>query len=99
MTMVSTLFFLILSATGSTQANDQSSRSHSVFTLYLKGKNAQTKETMTSRLCLVDLAGSERLKHSQAQGERLRETQNINQSLSFLKTVIKSIGNCFREHL
>jgi len=80
-------------ATGSTQANDQSSRSHSVFTLYLKGKNAQTKEMMTSRLCLVDLAGSERLKHSQAQGERLRETQNINQSLSFLKTVIKSIGS------
>jgi len=80
-------------ATGSTDANAQSSRSHSVFTLYLKGTNAQTRESMSSRLCLVDLAGSERLKHSNAQGDRLRETQNINKSLHHLKTVIKEIGS------
>ena len=41
---------------------------------------------------LVDLAGSERLAHSGATGERLRETQNINKSLSCLGDVISALG-------
>ena len=43
-------------------------------------------------LNLVDLAGSERLKDSGATGQRLKETQNINKSLSNLGNVIMALG-------
>ena len=45
-------------------------------------------ETLTSKLWLVDLAGSERLSKSHASGERLREAQHINLSLSSLADCI-----------
>jgi kinesin family protein C1 len=41
----------------------------------------------------VDLAGSERLKDSGATGQRLKETQCINKSLSNLGNVIMALGN------
>jgi kinesin family protein C1 len=44
-------------------------------------------------LNLVDLAGSERLSSSMCTGERLKETQAINKSLSALGDVIFSLGN------
>ncbi|KKA28206.1 hypothetical protein TD95_003318 [Thielaviopsis punctulata] len=75
-----------------TKANERSSRSHSVFILKLLGENAATGERCEGTLNLVDLAGSERLKHSQAEGERMKETQNINKSLSCLGDVIDALG-------
>ncbi|CAE7858125.1 KIN14F, partial [Symbiodinium microadriaticum] len=42
------------------------------------------------KLSLVDLAGSERLKRSEAVGERRREAQHINRSLSALADVISA---------
>lgn len=75
-----------------TKANERSSRSHSIFILKLVGENAATGERCEGTLNLVDLAGSERLKHSQAEGERMRETQNINRSLSCLGDVIEALG-------
>lgn len=75
-----------------TKANERSSRSHSVFILKLVGDNSITGERSEGTLNLVDLAGSERLSHSRSTGERLKETQNINKSLSCLGDVIGALG-------
>lgn len=75
-----------------TKANERSSRSHSVFILKLIGQNSTTGEKSEGTLNLVDLAGSERLGHSKAVGDRLKETQNINKSLSCLGDVIGALG-------
>ncbi|KAJ8344424.1 hypothetical protein SKAU_G00317530 [Synaphobranchus kaupii] len=81
-----------------TQLNRESSRSHSVFIIKLAqapldadGDNIlQDKDQVNvSQVCLVDLAGSERTSRTQAQGSRLREAGNINQSLMTLRTCIE----------
>ena len=76
-----------------TQCNEHSSRSHFVFRLNIEGSNDTLGQTVNGVLNLVDLAGSERLSKSQATGDRLKETQNINKSLSALGDVILSINN------
>jgi len=53
------------------------------------------RKSCEGSLNLVDLAGSERLNVSFANGadkERVRETQNINKSLSALGDVIAALG-------
>ena len=75
-----------------TKSNERSSRSHSVFILKLNGENSITGEKSEGTLNLVDLAGSERLSSSGATGERLKETQSINKSLSCLGDVIGALG-------
>lgn len=78
--------------TGETLCNERSSRSHLVFSLRVEGKReGELCEKVKGELTLVDLAGSERLKLSHAEGERLRETANINKSLSSLGDVISAV--------
>jgi hypothetical protein len=74
--------------------SERSSRSHSVFTLRISGKNVASGDTCEGSLNLVDLAGSERLEKSGAGNDkdRLKETQNINKSLSALGDVIAALG-------
>ncbi|KAI8813311.1 KIFC1-like kinesin [Cladochytrium replicatum] len=80
-------------AVAATLCNERSSRSHSVFTLRLCGQNSVTDETCEGLLNLIDLAGSERLSSSGSTGDRLKETQAINKSLSCLGDVISALSN------
>ncbi|XP_075692605.1 kinesin-like protein KIFC1 isoform X2 [Rhinoderma darwinii] len=76
-----------------TVLNDRSSRSHSVFQLKIEGENGIRDVRTSSVLSLIDLAGSERLDRSLSSGDRLKETQSINTSLSTLGMVITSLCN------
>uniref|UniRef100_A0A6J0VCU3 Kinesin-like protein n=1 Tax=Pogona vitticeps TaxID=103695 RepID=A0A6J0VCU3_9SAUR len=76
-----------------TSINERSSRSHSLFQLRIEGQNARQELSTSSVLSLVDLAGSERLDKSLSKGERLKETQAINTSLSNLGLVITALSN------
>ena len=76
-----------------TSMNARSSRSHSIFTLYLTGSNSISHTSLTGSLNLCDLAGSERLSKSHAEGARLKETQAINKSLSALADVFTSLSS------
>ncbi|KAE9455972.1 hypothetical protein C3L33_12127, partial [Rhododendron williamsianum] len=66
----------------STAINNQSSRSHSILTVLVHGKDV-SGSTLRSCLHLVDLAGSERVAKSEVTGDGLKEAQYINKSLSY----------------
>ncbi|CAM6076222.1 unnamed protein product [Sphagnum tenellum] len=76
---------------GSTRSNDLSSRSHCMLCVMVKGESEISGECTKSKLWLVDLAGSERVAKSDVQGDRLKEAQCINKSLSALGDVIQAL--------
>ncbi|AAF36749.1 putative kinesin; 97201-101676 [Arabidopsis thaliana] len=80
-------------AVGSTALNERSSRSHSIVTVHVRGKDLKTGSVLYGNLHLVDLAGSERVDRSEVTGDRLREAQHINKSLSSLGDVIFSLAS------
>ncbi|XP_077636078.1 kinesin-like protein KIF20B isoform X3 [Crocuta crocuta] len=88
-----------------TKLNNASSRSHSIFTIrILHIEDSETPRVMrVSELCLCDLAGSERSMKTQNEGERLRETGNINTSLLTLGKCINVLKNSekskFQQHV
>ncbi|KAK9271462.1 hypothetical protein L1049_027053 [Liquidambar formosana] len=79
-------------AVGSNNVNEHSSRSHCMLCIMVRAKNMINGECTRSKLWLVDLAGSERLAKTEVQGERLKEAQNINRSLSALGDVISALA-------
>ncbi|XP_028028457.1 kinesin-related protein 4-like [Bombyx mandarina] len=83
--------------TGSTNMNEKSSRSHSIFQITIESKeHVEGKEEVgsvnVSQLNLVDLAGSERAGQTGAKGLRFKEGTHINKSLSALALVIKKLA-------
>lgn len=79
-------------AVGATALNERSSRSHSILTVHVRGIDLETNDILRGCLHLVDLAGSERVDRSEATGDRLREAQHINKSLSALGDVIFALA-------
>ncbi|XP_059472977.1 kinesin-like protein KIF21A [Neocloeon triangulifer] len=93
-------------STGETQMNQQSSRSHAIYTLHIQQRRLAPEEsedkengvtgdfeTLTSKFHFVDLAGSERLHRTGATGERAKEGISINCGLLALGNVISALGD------
>eukprot|EP00871_Galdieria_phlegrea_P003206 jgi/Galph1/3887/GphlegSOOS_G2518.1 len=79
---------------GATSMNQESSRSHGVFTVIIERMEQRPDGILskrTSRLNLVDLAGSERQKLAKTSGQTLKEANNINRSLTVLGYVIMAL--------
>lgn len=80
-------------ATSATAMNDQSSRSHAIYTLEVSRKFAH--EIKMAKLTFVDLAGSERIKKSKVEGTQLKESIQINgKKLSWHESHLY----CYRTH-
>mmetsp|Transcript_31643 Transcript_31643/g.79041 ORF Transcript_31643/g.79041 Transcript_31643/m.79041 type:complete len:742 (-) Transcript_31643:192-2417(-) len=88
--------------TGATLMNQDSSRSHAIFTV-----TVEQCETMSDghasirmgKLNMVDLAGSERQSKTGATGERLKEATRINLSLSALGNCISALVDGKSSHI
>jgi len=76
-----------------TAMNRESSRSHAVYQLSLKSMNQSDPNGVrkSSLFTLVDLAGSERQSGTSAAGDRLKEANAINKSLSSLGQVVQAL--------
>lgn len=87
---------------GATAMNEGSSRSHSVFTIFVESSEEAGEgqnSFKSAKLNLVDLAGSERQDKTQATGDRLKEAQKINLSLSALGNVIQALVDGKAKHI
>lgn len=83
---------------GSHSLNLESSRSHTILTVYIdaapvRPEAADFGSTRMGKVVFVDLAGSERLKDSHSEGIAMRETASINRSLFMLGKVISSLAS------
>eukprot|EP00930_Biecheleria_cincta_P026209 TRINITY_DN18502_c0_g2_i2.p1 TRINITY_DN18502_c0_g2~~TRINITY_DN18502_c0_g2_i2.p1 ORF type:complete len:805 (+),score=85.67 TRINITY_DN18502_c0_g2_i2:352-2415(+) len=79
-------------ASGSTDMNDSSSRSHAILSISLCGDVGPSGSSRAgARLFVVELAGSERVKRSGVSGARFSEAVAINQSLLALANVVQAL--------
>ena len=86
-------------AASATKMNAESSRSHCVLQVQVKGVNANTGAETFGKLNMIDLAGSEKLKRSGVSGQAQKEAISINTSLSALGDVINGLGGAKGSHV
>merc|ERR1719502_26416 len=81
--------------------NEESSRSHAIFTLHIEARSKiESAERITlSKLNLVDLAGSERVKKTDTEGAGLEEAKFINRSLTYLEQCVVAACDKNRDHI
>ncbi|EKX43204.1 hypothetical protein GUITHDRAFT_73421 [Guillardia theta CCMP2712] len=87
---------------GATLMNQDSSRSHSIFTIVIESSaegSDGSRHIRAGKLNLVDLAGSERQSKTGATGDRLKEATKINLSLSALGNVISALVDSKSHHI
>ena len=85
---------------GATLMNQDSSRSHSLFTITIEQSSRGAEgHIRVGKLNMVDLAGSERQSKTGATGARLKEATKINLSLSALSNVISSLVESKSSHI
>jgi kinesin family protein 5 len=78
-------------AIASTRMNQRSSRSHSIFCVYVEQKDTHAGSKTSGKLYFVDLAGSESVGKTNVSGKQLEEAKMINKSLSALGNVINAL--------
>ncbi|CAL5224582.1 g7289 [Coccomyxa viridis] len=82
--------------TGSHELNMESSRSHSIMTVYcnVAAEEADSGASLATmgKISFVDLAGSERVKDTKAEKGMLKEASSINKSLFTLGKVISALA-------
>lgn len=83
----------------STQMNQESSRSHTIFHIKLTQKHVESETIKRSNLFLVDLAGSEKIDKTGSLGQTLQEAKKINSSLSALGNVINALTDGKSTHI
>ena len=76
----------------SNEGSDRSSRSHVITIARVDTENLQTGQVLSGFIYLIDLAGSERVRATSVSNHKLREGQNINNSLVALGDVIDALG-------
>ena len=83
------------------QLNAQSTRGHSVFTVYLqlRSRVESSEKVVRCKLNLVDLAGSERVKKTNTSGDLKAESMYINRSLTYLEQVVVALGSKAERHV
>jgi kinesin family protein 3/17 len=84
---------------GETLMNKASSRSHSIFTIVVEAADPTGEHIRVGKLNLVDLAGSERQSKTGATGDRLKEANKINLSLTALGNVISALVDAKSTHI
>ncbi|XP_033221972.1 kinesin-like protein KIF18A [Belonocnema kinseyi] len=76
-----------------TDANEESSRSHAVFQVYVNITNKLDGQVKHVKLSMIDLAGSERASATGCKGARFKEGANINKSLLALGNCINNLAD------